>query len=251
MGYWDEFDKADKEESSGSGGIIGNVIADTGFKVYASGQSNETTFFPTGGVGGDSRLAAKRKAEAFAQEVNANSKPKWAVQIQVEKEDAFSGGNAATWANNRFFVTDTWTSAFKEVVRPALEKFEMVLPFTGWARIGFKADPYKEAMGESGKTDQDQAGNPRFPLVAYITELFASKAEAMVAVGDGGSGGSAAVMPEFIPEGWEAGDWAGLIPEIKEQKVMDPDVTNVQLIAWVKEQYDVTLTMGQLIKTLK
>jgi len=248
MGYWDDFDKADKEESSGSGGIIGNVIVDAGFKVYASGQSNEATFFPSGGVGADRRLAAKRKAEVFAQEVNG-SEPKWAVQIQVEKQDAFSGGKAATWANNRYFVTDTWTSAFKEVVRPALEKFEMALPFTGWARVGFKADPYKEAMGEAGKTDQDQDGNLRFPLVAYITELFASKAEAMVAVGDGGGSGSGTVMPEFVPEGTEEW-WADAVTDIKEQKEMHA-LNNQQLREYVKENYEIELSMGDMIRVLK
>jgi len=243
MGYWDEFDKADKEESSGSGGIVGNVIVDTGFKVYAAGHSNEETFFPTGGVGSDARLAAKRKAEAFAQENDA-SKPKWAVQIRVEKDGAFSGGQPATWENDRFFVTDTWTDAFKKVVRPALEQFDIVLPYTGWARVGFKNDPYFEAMGEEGKTDRDQDGNPRFKLVAYITELFASKDEAMVAVAAGG--GEAEVG--FVPLEWEAEDWAGVVVDIKAK---EGSMNKVQLCNYVKETYDVELTIADLIQVLK
>ena len=247
MGYWDEFDKADKEEAGGSGGVIGNVTVDTGFKVYATGQGNEATFFPTGGVGGDARLAAKRKAEAFAQEISADQ-PRWAVQIRVQKEGAFSGGNAATWENDRFFVTDTWKNSFKDVVRPALEKFEMALPFTGWARVGFKADPYFEAMGEAGKTDQDQDGNPRFKQVAYITELFASKAEALVAVGE--SGGTPAVAPAFVPEGWDASDWADIVTDIKEQKEMH-GMTNSQVKKMIAVDYEVEISMGDLIKLLK
>ena len=244
MSYWDEFDKADKEESSGSGGIIGNVIVDTGFKVYASGQSNEDTFFSTGGVGGDARLAAKRKAETFAQEVNATKEPKWAVQIRVEKAGAVSGGNAATWSEDRFFVTDTWQPAFKDIVRPSLERFEIVMPFTGWARIGFKDNPYFVAMGESGKKE-DPSGNLRFPNVAYITELFASKAEAMVAVGD--SGGS--VSLGFVPEGTEEW-WADAVVDIKEQKEMHA-LNNQQLREYVKENYEIDLSMGDLIRVLK
>ena len=246
MGYWDDFDKADKEESSGSGGIIGNVIVDAGFKVYAKGQSNEDTFFPAGGVGADKRLVAKRKAETFAQGIGADQ-PRWAVQIQVEKEGAFSAGQLATWENDRFFVTDTWKGSFKEVVRPALEKFEMALPFTGWARVGFKADPYFEAMGEAGK-EEDQNGNLRFPPIAYITELFASKEEAMVAVGDGG-GGSGTVMPEFVPEGTEEW-WADAVTDIKEQKEMHA-LNNQQLREYVKENYEIELSMGDLIRVLK
>jgi len=245
MGYWDDFDKADKEESGGSGGIVGNVTIEPGFKVYASGASNEESFFPVAALGKNDRLAAKRKAEAYAQDMGASG-AKWAVQIRVAKEGGFSGGKVATWNEDRFFVTDTWTDAFKKVVRPALVALGIDLPFNGWARIGFKNDPFREAQGEAGKTDEDADGNPRFPLVAYPTELFASQAEALTAVGD--AAGTPA--PSYVPDGWTAEDWASCIPDIVEQKEMH-GLNNAQLKDYVTETYGVDLPMAELIKLLK
>jgi len=248
MGYWDDFDKADKEESSGSGGIVGQLLVEAGFKVYVGGAGNAESWFPTAELGKAARLDAKRKAEVYAQEQGAQNQPKWSVQIRVVKDGAFSGGSAATWADDRFFVTNTWTSGFKEVVKPSLITHGIVLPFSGWGRVGFKNDPYFEAKGEDGKTDEDQAGNPRFPLVAYITELFASKEEAMVAVASGGS--AEASEPEFVPEGWDATDWAECVSEIVEQKEMNA-YSLAQVKKYVKDTYDVDLAMAEVVKVVK
>jgi len=245
MSYWDEFDKADKEESGGSGGIVGNLTIEPGYKVYASGASNAESFFPVAALGKNERTAAKRKAEAYAQEMGANG-AKWAVQIRVAKEGGFSGGKAATWNEDRFFVTDTWTDAFKKVVRPALVALGMDLPFKGWGRVGFKNDPFREAQGEAGKTDEDADGNPRFPLVAYPTELFASQAEALTAVGDT----DAPAAPAFVPEGWTAEDWVACIPQIKEEKEMH-GLNNAQLREHITETYGVDLPMARVIELLK
>jgi len=245
MGFWDEFEQVDQEErGSGGGGIVGEAVIQLGYKVYAAGTSNEESFFPIAEIGNEkSRAEAKAKAQAYAREHGAQGRPEWALQIRVKRNGAHSAGQPVSWSQDRFFVTPTWTDAFKDVVKPSLAERDIELPYTGWVRIGFKPDPYREAQGEAGKVDMDQDGNPRFPLVAYITEVFTSKEDAMAAVG-----GEPPLA--FVPEGWDAEDWAVCVEEIKEQKEMH-GLSVTELKEYIKETYDVDVAIGDIVKMTK
>lgn len=206
--YWDEYEGAAKEESGGAGGIVGLATIETGFKVYVAGVTQEESFFAADARNKTARAAAKSASKKFGDEHGAARDAQWGIQIRVAKNSAFSGGKAATWKDDRFFNTDAWTSACKEVVIPALKQHELALPFTGWVRIGFKPDPYKEAQGEAGKTDSDMDGNPRFPLVAYVTDVFPNKAAAIEAVGTPADEGIPGIddVNEY-PKDWDANSY--------------------------------------------
>lgn len=233
--YWDEYEGAAKEESGGGGGIIGQATIETGFKVYVAGVTQEESWFPADARNKAARAKAKADSKKFGDEHGAARDAQWGIQIRVAKDGAFSGGQAATWKNDRFFNTDAWTSACKEVVIPALKQHELALPFTGWVRIGFKADPYKEAQGEAGKTDSDQDGNPRFPLVAYVSDVFPSREAALEAVGTPADDGIPGIddVNEY-PEGWDAKSYTEYV--IEPVKAMHTEGKNVpQIIAAVEE----------------
>ena len=111
-----------------------------------------------------------------------------------------------TWKADRYFVVSTWTSAAKEIVVPSIKAAGVAeIPCSVWCRIGFQPDPYKQGLGETGMTDTDQDGNPRFPQVAYIVEAFDSLDAARAAVGleTSGKGASAGDGPAL------PADWAG------------------------------------------
>jgi len=266
MGYWDEVYEA-AEESGGAGGVIAKGWVDFGFFIYAAGfkgDDNIKKFFSSRKLG---KAQAREAAVKFARENGEDPRPQDVIQVCAYLDGAMKAdGSPVGWNCNQYQTIPTWTlkKSLQSAGKPSAARTMMDILETlgiepnkeGWFQFSWQPDPYKASLGDEGKTEsyiyQDENGNDvkgyRVPSFMYPVAVFESKEAAMASVG---SGRSASAMPEFVPEGWEAGDWAGLIPEIKEQKVMDPDVTNVQLIAWVKEQYDVTLTMGQLIKTLK
>lgn len=176
--FWDVFEKEEAAEAGG-GGIVAKVHVEVGYKVYASVPPTES-FFAYDPRDKNSKEKASVAAKAFATLHGARSA--WGVQLRAEVEEAYSGGRVATWQADRCFNTDGYTDAYKGVVRPSLKANGLTIPWVGWARLGFKDDPYRVKQGEDGKTDTDQEGNPRFPLVAYVTEVFANKEAAMATI---------------------------------------------------------------------
>lgn len=184
--FWNTFEQADREESGG-GGIVGLVHVRTGYKVYASGADQEESFFDAPASNKKARAEAKAKATLYANEHGANQ-ARWSVLLHVPADSAIrvidGEWQGVTWQADRYFVTNTWTSACKEVVVPSLKNAGVTdIPCSIWARIGFQPDPYKVELGDAGKTDADQDGNPRFPQVAYIVEQFSDLDAARVACG--------------------------------------------------------------------
>ena len=184
--FWSEFEQVDREESGG-GGIVGLVNVRTGYKVYASGADQEESFFDA--PAGDKAARAKAKAAAtlYANEHGANQ-ARWSILLHMPADSAIrmidGEWQGVTWEKDRYFVTNTWTDACKQVVVPSLKTAGVTeIPCSIWCRVGFQPDPYKLSLGEAGKTDTDQDGNARYPQVAYITERFDSFEAAKAAVG--------------------------------------------------------------------
>lgn len=210
--FWLEYEKADKEESGG-GGIVGLVNVRTGYKVYASGADQEESFFDAPASNKAARAKARAAATKYASDHGANQ-ARWSVLLHVPVDSAIrvidGEWQPVTWMADRYFVVNTWTDAAKEVVVPSLKAAGVTeIPCTIYARIGFKPDPYKESLGEAGMTDKDQDGNPRFPQVAYIVEVFDSLDAARAACGleTGGNTGAQPASNEGDPP--LPDDWAG------------------------------------------
>lgn len=173
--FWNEYAEVSKQEGGG-GGIVTRARVETGYKVYVSGADQADTFFPVAPNDAGARNTAKAKAQAMGR-------PNWGIQIKAYRDSAVVRGQPATWQSDRHFNTDSWTDACKQVVVPSLKDNGIVnLPWEGWCRIGFQPDPFKQAKGEAGMTDQDQDGNPRFPQVAYVVEVFADEDAARAAI---------------------------------------------------------------------
>ena len=213
QGYWDQYDESVQMESGG-GGIIALTEVSTGYKVFPPGVDQVDAYFPApaGKANKKAQGEAKKKAAKLLSDHGMDDRPQFGIMIRCEKANAFTRGQAATWSQDRFFWAANYTQACKEVVIPALKELGVApLPWTGWARIGFKPDPYKVEQGEAGKTDEDQEGNPRFPQVAYVTEVFPDKKAAMEAVGDMPTGDSDALPA--VPDGYSEEDWATTVDE--------------------------------------
>lgn len=250
-GFWEGYEKAAQEESGG-GGIVAVIRVDIGYKVYVAGVNQADAFF--GVSSPDERNDAKAEAGTFAQENGAPRGAQWGIQLIARADEALSQGRPASWPKgDRFWNTDSWTSACKEVVVPSLRDNEIAPPWEGWARIGFKPDPYKVAMGEGGKTDTDQEGNPRYPQVAYIIETFANQEAAYGGV-DVEADPADVAFPEEngeLPDGVDpsfAAFWDQIVEDARKQSAeMNPK----QIRDYLVENWDLTITTKDVIVMLK
>jgi hypothetical protein len=257
MSFWDSYEKVTQEESGG-GGIVALVRVDMGYKVYVAGVDQADTFF--GVADAANRDQAKGDAQAFGRENGAPRGPQWGIQLRAYREDGLSRGQPVTWKADRFFNTDAWTSACKEVVVPSLRDNDIAPPWEGWARIGFKPDPYKVAMGESGMTDQDQEGNPRYPQVAYVVETFANQEAAYGGVDVADPADVAfpleTILPDFL-EGtsWDDESWQQVIDDIKvqssENKLTPNQLKDYLVGTYLDEEFKDKVTMKDVLKMLK
>jgi len=232
--FWDTFEQADREESGG-GGIVGLVNVRTGYKVYASGADQEESFFDAPAGSKQARATAKAAATKYAAVHGANQ-ARWSILLHVPVDSATrvidGEWKPVTWSQDRYFVTNTWTSAAKEVVVPSLKAAGVTeIPSSIWARIGFKPDPYKVEQGDAGKTDADQDGNPRFPQVAYIVEQFTDLDAARAACG--------LETSDDVPDDLKPLPDPGDGPALPKDWVKYPE-------AWVKQMGEIKAEFGPL-----
>jgi hypothetical protein len=212
--FWDQYDQSVREEGGG-GGIIALCNITTGYKVFPHGVDQADAYFPAPAGSKKAREAAKGRAAKLAGEHNLDRRPDWGIMIRMDKENAFVRGQPATWTTDMFRWAASYTDGCKEVVVPSLKDNGITLPFKGWCRVGVKDDPFAVAKGESGKTDEDQQGNPRFPVVHYVMEVFASKELALEAVGDMPTGGSPEDLPP-VPSGYDEEGWEAVEKDIQD-----------------------------------
>lgn len=234
---WAELDRIAAAESGG-GGIVALCDIAVGYKVYAPGVAQAEAFFPITPGNEASQKVAKDSADALAK-VHQVKTPRFGMQITAHRDGALSRGEPVTWKDNRYFNTDVWTEAYKQVVAPSVKAMGIVnLPWSGWARLGFKPDPFKTAQGDAGKTDTDQNGAPRFPQVAYIVEVFPDEASAKASaasdapVAASPNGTEPAWKPES--EGWDADNLHTIGPQLAEELKTKP-------LTQVAADYDMTI----------
>lgn len=209
--FWQEI--LDSGEGGG-GGIVSNVKIETGFKIYVGGLTNEQTWFPApGGKKNPAHIAALNTARIASKKNGISKSPSWAVSIICPLKQSFSKGKPATWKGDRFFVVDTFTSAAQEVVVPSLQENGIHTPWSGWARISFREDPF-------GTKEKGQDGEERTKLIAYVAEVYPDEAAAMAAVRmqAGEETDEGAVEPESaIPSGYTATTWNKVVPMLQSE----------------------------------
>lgn len=231
VNFWDQYEK-DAASEGGSGGIIAMTVeVETVYKGFVAGL-DQAEAYRTIPVGASKKIKAAAKAAIL--ELGAD-RAQYGVQIRVHRDNAVSGGKPVTWQADRFFFQASWNDACKSVVVPSLKDAGIVaLPFKGCARIGFKPNPFNVAQGDAGKTDADQEGNPRFPQVAYIIEVFKDADAARAAIGGEASEDTTPTTNSGnAPDGWELETWKTVWPELAAAK--DSGQTNKQ----IADDYDV------------
>lgn len=241
---WAELDRIAAAEGGG-GGIVALCDIAVGYKVYAPGVPQADAFFPAIPGNETSLKTAKASADALAL-VHQVKVSRFGMQITAHRDGALSQGKPVTWTTPaRYFNADVWTEAYKGVMGPSVKAAGIaVLPWTGWARIGFKPDPFKAAQGDAGKTDTDQNGNPRFPQVAYVVEVFPDEATAKASgATDTPAPASNGTEPVWKPEseGWKAEDLQAIGPQL---------VTELQTKPLTQVAAEYSLTIGDALIAL-
>jgi len=233
---WEEFEKQLEEqaemESSGGGASVCFAEVEFGYPVFVSGLDEDERWFPApvGKKNKDAQREAEAQAKAKASEYEADpNSVRFSLRILFHANGALKIQNGqaqpAGWAGNMSEIVPYWTmktdtpSAFKELHFPAMKENELYHGWKGWVKVGYARNPYHVSLGEEGMVDEDQNGEPRYPIVRYITKVYNSKEEAYADVEfsddvpfSNQSGGGGTVPDGYSPEGWD-----NVKPAIKKQ----------------------------------
>lgn len=206
---WDVMDDIEKAEGGG-GAIFGLIRFAVGYKTYATSVAQTDDFFPFDPFNAEkTKPAALEAAKKFADEHGVGKRPQVIALLQVYKDKVV--GREVTWKGDRFFSTPIWTPAYKEIVKPNLQKAGVKKPGDYWGRIGFQQDPDPTRM-EAG-----QDGELRRVLVEFLAQVYPNR-EACVAAagGEGGqsTGTSSASASGPAPKGWDSATWEAIKPEL-------------------------------------
>ena len=218
-----DFLLGEQEEGGGSSfRTVGLITFVLGYKVYASGQSNEDTLFPY--TKPEDRKAAEQKALAFKAQVGAENDPDRVYAFIVPKATVIAGGD--NWNVDQYYLRSVWR---EQLINPGKENeiddrivFNSVKDHVsdGRVKIGTPvfgslqhvASPYHVRQGEKGKKRKvelaDGTTDMRFPTVAVLDTVFENEAEAR------DSAAEFATDPD-VPSGWKKDVWVGQHETIK------------------------------------
>lgn len=206
--YWNQYEKAVAEESGG-GGLISLAEIETGYKVlYATGVSQEESWFPAAASDKKAKAIAKKAAQVLAKE-HENGVVYFGIGIVTSRGKSYKRGALVTWNVPALvrFTANFWDSC-NDIVIPSLKERKIApLPWQGWVRLGFQPDPH--AVANDKKDDQG-----RYRQVAYVTEVFADEKAAMKAVGEMPTGDIGEGLS--VPDGFDEPDWDALKDELTE-----------------------------------
>lgn len=182
----------DELELGGSGGYVGLVRVDQGFKVFVSGRSLADSFIPC------DPSDPQSVATALATAKELSNKPQKSVRVTIFKDSVLN--KEVTWQGDRLLDSVQWSEGYKQVLYPSMDEFMSVLDFGKpfWAQVSFKPDPVKPTRTGSDGTEQPN-------LVPYLVNRFNSKEEALQALDSDGNESAAgnsnglAQPPDFDP----------------------------------------------------
>ena len=213
------------EEQFTGGGVIGKLRVDLGYKVYVAGMTGEDlfkTFFPISDPSKEARGIVLAAAKVFGEANGATGNPRYVVCLTMAKDECVNlSGDPVDWSHDQQKTVPMWTvhtdapSAAKAFMT-ALQEHRAPIAKDFYGRVSWINDPYKESLGEAGKTDQDRDGKARFPSIAVIADTYKNKASAQAAAEKfaaeaPGTNGTASVEYPWsdFPGGWgDNEDWA-------------------------------------------
>lgn len=234
VSVWDSDNVKSVEGEGGGSGWISKAKIVFGYKVFATGQTNENTFWEFDVANATSREAARKAAADFAKSMNAKQ-PTAAIAVILPKGSTYLY-DTSRWQGDRWFVIPTYTKAYEEILKPSLKGTDAQLGIQ-WVRIGFKADPFKPTR----KTVDMVTGEERemANLVPYVIEKFESEDAAMhvieaemlgvsapasepaasstPATATATAAPPASAQSKDFPDGWDADSWNFAVKDIREQ----------------------------------
>lgn len=226
--WWTEALDVAKSKS----GVIAKADIRFGYKVYVPGAPQGETFFPVPMERTHDAERERSKALAQAREYlrragRVGKRPVLALQIRLDRDTAVARGQPVTWRSDRYFVVPVYAAAFPDVVASIQGAGIPALPWEGWARVQFVNDPYAEAQGAAGMTDRDPDGNPRFPQIAVIAEVFPDEVAARAAALLGAEVSEQPAEAEDAPPGYSRRAWDLAVPAIREALRSGADASKV------------------------
>lgn len=224
----------ERESGGGGAGWVCRANVILGYKVFASGMSNDETFFPYKIGDEESKKKALYDAKVFKDKYNESvpaggkkaTNPSNSIRIELDKENTYLK-DTSTWLENRIQDTPMWTSAYKEVIKPNLVEAGAGEGWQ-WVVIRWADDPYAVKTGK--KVINQITGEERTPMLMYIAATFLTKEEALDYAAKAEAGEVDDENPPFeteeeeqesekassYPDGYDKESWETVVPLIKE-----------------------------------
>lgn len=175
-------DAMNKAGGAATGGIVAQVKVQFGFHRYVSGQDFWAGFFPYHSP--DKADEAKEACQEWINKHGGEGWPTKGIGLTIYKDDVPSSVSGKHKADMHEFTGQFQTDAY-QIVLDALASANAPISEKFWARIKAKYDPFAKAKGEAGKSIKhlDANGNPDWPRVRYVAEVFANRKEAVAGLG--------------------------------------------------------------------
>ena len=203
-GSWIDQAEHDAQKASGGGGIVAQCEINRGYKVFVAGLGNRESFFAFDPTNESSKKAALGKAQS------SGGKPQDAIELVVYKTSV--KGREVTWKDDRFFTYPLWTDAFKTVFLPAVKEHKPPLSKKFWGKVSFAPDP----SGRKKKEPNPTTGELENELVAFVSQVYASEAEASADASTASTNGNgqAEVNDPMVPADYSKADWLSMKQDV-------------------------------------
>jgi len=169
------------EEEAGEGReystIITKVRIRAGYRTFKAGVKASENWHDTTDLSKKERDQLKariRKENEAAGHEGKKAIPQIAIALVCPKTQSY-GEHVDKWQGDMIFAYELWTDDYSEVLGPSLDQFNLDTGQEVWLRIGQKVSP-------RGGTRTAENGKEYKKTVHYIAEVFATEADAMLAV---------------------------------------------------------------------
>lgn len=243
--FWSAVAKAE-QEGRGGGGTIGKVRIAFGWKLFPkkdTGLTQEESFFEYNVLDPDSIKAARKAANKFVVEHGLGKVPSNVFMMRIYKDHILS--KKVEWQEDRNNFMFLSSQPYTEVVAPHLQQAGVVSLGDMWAKWSWgedKSDPTRMQMVEARdpvtkEIILDENGEPkmieRWPMYPYITEVYASEADAREAVAgidtqNGRPAPDAGKNFPPMPDGYDLSTWESVCSEVR--KLVDAGTPKPKIV---------------------
>lgn len=168
-----------EKQFSGGGGFVGKFRVCFGWKFFATGRTNDESFFEFDPNNPASQKDAEAKCKRYIADNGVMVNRTFVVNNIIMFKDFELTGKAMNWQGDRHFTTFLGSDAYRQIVRKSFDDAGIDSTGDFWGAITFKPDPTGRTRKVNVTLDNGETVTEERPqLVAYVKQVFGSEQEA-------------------------------------------------------------------------